>query len=309
MRHKITVIGAGNVGASLGQLIASAGLADLVLFDVVDGYAEGKALDMAEACPLWGSSVSVKGTMHFEDTRDSDIIVITAGLARKPGMSRDDLLHANAKIVTEVAAGTAQYSPDAIIIVVTNPMDVMAQLVYKTTQFSHKRVIGMGGVLDSTRFRTFVAWEAGVSVRDVEALVMGGHGDQMVPMPKYTTVKGVPITELFSPERIAELIKRTQTGGAEVVALLKTGSAFYAPAAATFDMVKAILLDEKRLLPCSVYLTGQYGISDIYYGAPTVLGREGVERIVELPLTAGEVKLLEASAEAIRKLIEGIEGH
>lgn len=307
MRQKITVIGAGNVGASLGQLIAASGIADLMMFDVVDGLAEGKALDMAEACPLWGSSSSVNGSSRYEDTRDSDIVVITAGLARKPGMSRDDLLHANAKIVCDVTASTVQYSPNAIFIIVTNPMDVMAQLAYKTAAISHKKVIGMGGVLDSTRFRTFVAWEAGVSVCDVEALVMGGHGDQMVPVPRFTTVKGVPITELFTEECIAGLIQRTQNGGAEIVALLKTGSAFYAPAAATFEMIRSIVLDEKRLLPCSVYLTGQYGISDIYYGVPTVLGRDGVERIVEIGLSPAEVKLLEGSAEAIRKLITGLE--
>ncbi len=309
MKRKITVVGAGNVGASLVQLITASGLADVMMFDVVDGLAEGKALDMAEACPLWGSSASVRGTTHYDETRDSDIVVITAGLARKPGMSRDDLLHANAKIVKDVALSTAKFSPDAIFIIVTNPMDVMAQLAFKSAQLSQHRVIGMGGVLDATRFRTFVAWEAGVSVRDVEALVMGGHGDQMVPMPKYTTVKGIPVTELFSPERIAELIRRTQNGGAEIVALLKHGSAFYAPAAATFEMVRSIILDEKRMLPCSVYLTGQYGISDIFFGAPTVLGKDGVERIVEISLTQDEVRLLEASAEATRKLISSLEGN
>jgi malate dehydrogenase len=303
---KITVIGAGNVGASLAELIAQRGLADVVLHDIAEGIPQGKALDMAEACPLWGSSVSVTGTNDYADTAGSDIVVITAGLARKPGMSRDDLLEANGNIMRQVSAEVSKRSPDAVLIVVTNPMDVMAQLALTVSGFPPERVIGMGGVLDSARFRTFVAWEAGVSVADVEALVLGGHGDQMVPMPRYTTVKGVPITELFPEDRTQALIERTKGGGAEIVAHLKTGSAFYAPAASTYEMVKSILLDEKRLLPCAVMLTGQYGLDGVYAGVPVVLGKKGVERVVELALTDEEQKLLSASAEAVKKLTEGL---
>jgi malate dehydrogenase len=303
---KVTVIGAGHVGASLAELIAMRGLADVALFDIVEGIPQGKALDMAEACPLWGSSSRVVGTNSYDDTRDSDVVVITAGLARKPGMSRDDLLAANAKIVRGVTEEVVKLSPDCVIIVVTNPMDVMAHLARNVSGFAAERVIGMGGVLDSARFRTFVAWEAGVSVRDVEALVLGGHGDQMVPMPRFTTVKGVPITELFPQERIKALIDRTKNGGAEIVAHLKTGSAYYAPAASAFEMVSSIIRNERRMLPCAVRLNGEYGISGVYSGVPVVLGRGGLVRIVELKLTDEEQNLLNASAEAVRKLTESI---
>lgn len=304
MNKKVSIIGAGNVGASLAELVAQSGIADVVICDIMEGVPQGKALDMSQACALWNSSSKVTGTNDYKDTASSDVVVITAGLARKPGMSRDDLLKANAEIVKGVAEQAGKASPDAIIIMVTNPMDVMAQLALKVTGFKPERMIGMGGVLDSSRFRTFVAWEMEVSIRDVEALVLGGHGDQMVPLPRYTTVKGVPVTELMSGERINALIERTKNGGAEIVAHLKTGSAYYAPAASTFEMVRSVLLDEKRLLPCSVMLDGQYGVKGVYAGAPVVLGTKGVERIIELKLGKDELALLDTSAKAVRALID-----
>ncbi len=303
MKTKISVIGAGNVGATTAELIARDGLADIVLFDIAEGIAKGKALDMTEACPLWNSSSTVIGTSSFEDTAGSDIIVITAGFPRKPGMSRDDLLHANADVIKTVTEGTVRYSPDSIIIVVTNPMDVMAYTAMQVSRFPGQRVIGMGGVLDSSRFRAFVAMELGVSAEDVEALVLGGHGDQMVPLPRFTTVKGIPIPELISKDRVDQLIERTRNGGAEIVGLLKTGSAYYAPAAAAVQMAKSILFDEKRLLPCSAYLDGQHGISGIYLGVPVILGSKGVEKIVELKLTEEEMTMFNSSASAVRTMI------
>lgn len=307
MKKKVSVIGAGNVGASLAQLLVYSGLCDVVLFDIIEGVPQGKALDLAEACPLWGSAVRIVGTNSFADTADSDVIVITAGLARKPGMSRDDLLVANAKVVGEVAKNTCCLSKNAIYIVVTNPMDVMAQVTLKVTGFNPKRIVGMGGILDSARFRTFVAWELGIAPEDVEALVMGGHGDQMVPLPRFTTAKGVSVIHLLNEERISNLIERTKNGGAEIVSLLKTGSAFYAPSASTFQMVKSILLDEKRLLPCSAYLDGQYGLKGYYAGVPVVLGKDGVERIVELPLNEQEKRDFERSFEAVKSLVDKLE--
>ena len=306
MNRKVTVVGAGNVGASLAELIARAGIADVVITDIAEGIPQGKALDMSQACPLWGSSARVTGTNGFEETAGSDIIVITAGLARKPGMSRDDLLAANSKIVGSVTEETVKLSPNAIIIVVTNPMDVMAHVALDTSGFDSTRVIGMGGVLDAARMRTFVAWELGVSVRDVEALVMGGHGDAMVPMPRFTTVKGVSINELLPADRVKALIERTQGGGAEIVAHLKTGSAFYAPAASAFEMVRSVLMDELRTLPCSVLLKGQYGIDGVYAGAPVVLGQKGVEKVIELELTDEESGLLKASANAVKLMKENL---
>jgi malate dehydrogenase len=304
MKKKVSVIGAGNVGASLAQIIVHSSIADVVLCDVVEGIPQGKALDLSEACPLWASSSLVKGTNDYADTANSDVIVITAGFARKPGMSRDDLLFANAKVVSEVTEKTCKESPNAIIIMVTNPMDVMAQLSMKVSGFPPARVIGMGGILDSARFRTFVSWEAGVSPEDVEALVLGGHGDLMVPMPRFTTVKGISITELMSKEKIDALVQRTRQGGAEVVALLKTGSAYYAPAAAAFQMAKAIILDEKRLLPCAAYLNGEYGTKGVYTGVPVVIGSRGIEKIVELALNEQERSDFEKSVAAVRSLID-----
>jgi malate dehydrogenase len=304
MKKKVTVVGAGHVGATAAQLLAQAGLSDVVLFDIIEGLPQGKALDIAEACPLWGSASSVSGTSDYSDTAGSDIVVITAGLPRKPGMSRDDLLKANADIVKSVTAAVVKASPGAILIVVTNPMDVMTHLAWTVSGLEHRKVMGMGGVLDSARFRTFVAWEAGVSPADVEALVLGGHGDQMVPMPRFTTVKGVPITEMFSEEKVNALIERTRNGGAEIVGHLKTGSAYYAPGASVFDMVRSIILDEKRLLPTAAYLTGQYGVEGVFAGVPAVLGAGGVESIVELKLSAEEKEGFDRSVSAVRELIE-----
>jgi malate dehydrogenase len=304
MRKKITIIGAGNVGASAAQLIAKEGIADVVLYDIAEGIPQGKALDIAEACPLWGSAVSVKGTNSYADTKDSDIVVITAGFPRKPHMSRDDLLHANADVVKAASGAVAKTSPNAIIIVVTNPMDAMAQLAWKTTEFSCRRVMGMGGVLDAARFRAFLAWELNVSPEDIETMLLGGHGDQMVPMPRFSTVKGVPVTEILKKKRIDALIHRTRNGGAEIVHLLKSGSAYYAPAAATFQMVKSILHDEKRMLPCAAYLNGEYGVKDLYVGAPVILGKEGVERVVEIKLTKEEKAMFRESCASVKKLIK-----
>jgi malate dehydrogenase len=304
MKAKVSIIGAGNVGATTAQLIAYAGFADVVLFDIAEGMPQGKALDIAESCPLWNSSASITGTNTYADTAHSDVIVITAGFPRKPGMSRDDLLHANADVIKKVTLETSRLSPESVIIVVTNPMDVMAQIAWKISGFSSKKVIGMGGVLDSSRFRTFVSMELGVSPEDVEAMVLGGHGDQMVPLPRFTTVKGMPITELLNKSKIDEIIQRTKNGGAEIVSLLKTGSAYYAPAASSCQMVKAIIFDEKRVLPCSAYLDGEFGIKDVFVGVPVMLGKNGVEKIVEFKLTNNEEILFNKSASAVKMLVE-----
>jgi malate dehydrogenase len=306
MKKKVSIIGAGNVGATTALLVVQSGLADLVLFDVVEGMPEGKALDIAEACPLWNSSSSVRGTNDYTDTANSDIVVITAGLARKPGMSRSDLLHANADIVKNAAAEIAKTSPHSILIVVTNPMDVMAQLAWKTTAFSARRVMGMGGILDASRLSAFAAWALNVSPEDIEAFVLGGHGDDMVPLPRFTTVKGIPITEILPRKKINALIERTRKGGAEIVSFLKTGSAYYAPAASAFQMVKSILLDEKRMLPCAAYLNGEYGTRDLYMGVPVILGTEGVEKIVEVKLTKEEKAQFRKSCESVKKLIKNL---
>lgn len=303
MKTKISIIGAGNVGASLAYLVIQAELADVVLYDIAEGVPQGKALDISEAGPLWISSASIVGTNDYAPTAQSEIIIVTAGFPRKPNMSRDDLLLANAKVVSEVVQRTAALSPHAIFVVVTNPVDAMAQLCLKVSGFERERVIGMGGILDSARFRTFVAWEAGVSPRDVEALVLGGHGDQMVPMPRYTTVKGVPVTELFTHERIEALVQRTRQAGAEIVSLLKVGSAYYAPAAAIFHMVKSIIIDEKRLLPCAAYLTGEYGVSGVYTGVPVVIGKRGIEKIIELKLNEQEKIDFAKSVDAVKSLV------
>jgi len=304
MRKKVSIIGGGNVGASTAQLIVQTALADVVLFDIADGIPQGKALDIAEACPLWNSSVSVKGTNSYADTKDSDIVVITAAFPRRPNMERDDLLHANADVVKTVSSAVAKTSPNAILIVVTNPMDVMAQLTWKTTEFSCKRVIGMGGILDAARLRAFLSWELNISPEDIETIVLGGHGDQMVPLPRFTTVKGIAITEILKKKTIDSLINRTRSGGAEIVSLLKSGSAYYAPAAAVVQMVKSILLDEKRMFPCAAYLNGEYGMKDVYLGVPVILGREGVERVVEVKLTKEEKAQFKKSCASVRKLIK-----
>jgi malate dehydrogenase len=259
---------------------------------------------MAEACPLWNSSAMIRGTNRYSDTADSDLVVITAGLARKPGMSRSDLLHANADIVRAACIEIAKHSPNSIIIVVTNPMDVMAQLAWKTTEFSCRRVMGMGGILDASRLAAFLAWELHVSPEDIEATVLGGHGDDMLPLPRFTTVKGIPLPEILPKKKIAALIERTRNGGAEIVSFLKSGSAYYAPAASTFQMVKSIMLDEQRVLPCAAFLNGEYGIKDIYMGVPVILGEKGVEKIVEVKLTKEEKAQFRKSSATVRKLVE-----
>ncbi|MGW8323622.1 MAG: malate dehydrogenase [Thermodesulfobacteriota bacterium] len=303
MNRKVTVVGAGNVGATTAQLIAEKGVADVVLVDILDGIPQGKSLDMTEAAPVWNTSARVFGANDYGPTEGSDVVVVTAGLARKPGMSRDDLLHANARIVRAVASEVGKRSPEAVIIVVSNPMDVMTQVVFQETGFPARRVVGMGGVLDSARFRAFVAMEAGVSARDVSALVMGGHGDSMVPLPRYTMVGGIPVTEILDKARVQELIERTRNGGAEIVGLLKSGSAYYAPAAASAEMAEAVLRDEKRVLPCAAYLEGQYGVTGVYSGVPVKLGAGGVEAILELKLSDEELKAFQASARAVQEAV------
>ena len=298
-RNKITVVGAGNVGASTALKCLEMGLGDVVMVDVVEGVPQGKGLDLLESMPVVGMSASITGTNTYEETAGSDLIIITAGLARKPGMSRDDLLAANVKVVAEVTKQAAPLSPEAVIIVVTNPMDVMAYVAAQVSGFPKERVIGMGGVLDSARFRAFIAMELGVSVENTHAFVLGGHGDSMVPLARYSTVAGIPITELIPGHRIDELVARTRNGGAEIVALLKTGSAFYAPAASAAEMAKAILLDQKKILPCSVWLSGQYGQHDVYAGVPVKLGAGGAELIVEIKLNADEKDAFNASCEAV----------
>lgn len=302
-RRKVTVVGAGNVGATTAQRIIETGLADVCLVDIVEGLPQGKALDLMQAAPVVGYDVRIWGTNDYAETAGSKIVIITSGLARQPGMSRDELQAKNASIVRSVTEQAAAQSPEAIIIVVTNPLDAMCHVAMQASSFPRERVMGMAGVLDSARFRAFIASDLGVSVRDVRAFVLGGHGDTMVPLPRYSTVGGVPITELMSAERIDQLIERTRNGGAEVVALLKTGSAFYAPAAAVVEMVESILLDRKRILPCAAYLEGEYGVDGLFVGVPVVLGNRGMERVVEIDLTDEERGAFERSAGAVRELV------
>jgi malate dehydrogenase len=306
-RPKVTVVGAGNVGATAAQYIAERELADVVLTDVVDGLPQGKALDLLQAGPVRGSDARLTGANDYDATAGSDIVVITAGLARKPGMSRDDLLFKNAEIVGGVVREVARRSPDAILIVVTNPLDAMAQLAWRRSGFPRQRVIGMAGVLDSARFRTFIATELDVSVENVTAFVLGGHGDTMVPLPRYSTVAGIPITDLLPRERIEALVQRTANGGAEIVNLLKAGSAFYAPGASVAEMVEAILRDKRKILPCAVCLDGEYGIRGLFVGVPVKLGRRGVEQIVEITLTPDEAAALRKSADAVQELVDKLE--
>ncbi len=303
MRKKVSIVGAGNVGATLALFVANSGLADVALFDIVEGMPQGKALDILQNTAVLGVKANVYGTNNLEDLTGADIVIITAGLARKPGMRRKDLLIANADIVGGIVQKLTPLCPNAIYIVVTNPMDVMAYLTLAVSGFSRQRVIGMGGILDSSRFKTFISMELGVSPRDIETLVLGGHGLYMVPLVRFTTVKGVPLSKWISKEKIDALVQRTREGGAEIVALLKTGSAYYAPAQSTFEMIKAILLDEKRILPCSVYLDGEYGAKDVFNGVPVVLGSQGVEKIVEVELTEEEFKAFINSTEEVRGMI------
>jgi malate dehydrogenase len=302
-RNKVTVIGAGNVGATAAQRIAEAGLADVVLIDIIDGLPQGKGLDLAEAAPVVPHDARVSGTNDYADTAGSDVVVVTSGIARKPGMSRDELLSTNAGIVRAVVRDAVRHSPDCILVIVTNPLDAMCHVAMEASGFPRERVIGMAGVLDSARFRAFIALELGVSVEDTHAFVLGGHGDTMVPLPRYSTVAGIPITELMSPERVQALVERTANGGAEIVALLKTGSAYYAPAAATFEMVESILKDRKRVLPCAAYLKGEYGVDGLFVGVPVVLGARGMERVIEIKLGAAERAAFERSAGAVRELV------
>ncbi len=302
MRKKVTIIGAGNVGATAAHWIASKELADVVLIDVVEGVPQGKGLDLLEAMPIEKRDSHIVGSNDYADTANSDIVVITAGIPRKPGMSRDDLLNTNYKIMSDVVGKVIAHSPECILIIVSNPLDAMAQAAYKQAGFNRERVIGMAGVLDSARFRTFIAEELKVSVENVTAFVLGGHGDTMVPLPRYSTVAGIPITDLLDAATIERLVQRTRDGGAEIVKYLKTGSAYYAPSAATVEMVEAILKDKKKILPCAVYLQGEYGISGLYVGVPCKLGSRGLEQIIEIKLTAEEQAALQKSADAVKEL-------
>ena len=304
MKSKVSVIGAGNVGATLAHRIAEWGYADVVLVDVVEGLSQGKGLDMLQTGPITGSDAGVTGTNSFEDTANSDIVAITSGVPRKPGMSRDDLVLTNMNIVKSVTEQVAKYSPKSILIMVANPLDAMTQLALHTSKFPWKRVIGQSGILDTSRFRTFVAKELDVSVEDVNAVVLGGHGDTMVAIPRLSTVGGIPITELLSAETLNKIVERTVKGGGEIVALLKTGSAFYAPAAATAQIIESILLDKKRILPCAVQLQGEYGIKGVVVGVPAKIGKNGVEQIIELKLTPEENASLKKSAESVKELLK-----
>lgn len=303
---KVSVIGAGNVGATTAHLIAQKELADVALVDIIEGVPQGKALDMTEAAPIDRFDAKIIGTNDYAGINGSDIVVVTAGLPRKPGMDRLDLLHKNANIIEDVSTNIAKYAPDAVVIMVTNPVDVMTYHAWKVTGFPKNRVIGQAGILDSARFAAFIAMELDVSVEDISAMVLGGHGDEMVPLPRFTTVSGIPITELLPAETIDRLIQRTRKGGSEIVGLLKTGSAFYAPATAVTRMVEAILKDKKRILPCSAHLKGEYGIEDIYIGVPVKLGADGIEKIIELKLTQSELTALQDSARVYKKGISNL---
>jgi len=306
MNRKVTIVGSGNVGATVARSIADKELADVVLIDILEGIPQGKGLDILEACPVEGSDARVLGTNNYADTADSDIVVMTAGLTRKPGMSRDDLLMKNYEIIKSVTEQVVRHSPNCIIIPVTNPLDAMCQVVYRVSKFPRERVIGMAGVLDSARMRTFIAMELGVSVENVHAFVLGGHGDTMVPLPRLSTVAGVPITELLPKEAIDRISTRTANGGAEIVKLLGTGSAYYAPGSAVVEMVEAILKDKKKILPCAVYLQGEYGIHGLFVGVPVKLGARGLEQIFQIKLAADEQAALNKSAAAVKELVDVI---
>jgi malate dehydrogenase len=301
-RYKVTVVGAGNVGATTAQRLAERDYGDIVLVDIIEGMPQGKALDIAEAGPVYGYDSKVIGANGYAETEGSDIVVVTSGIARKPGMSRDDLLATNAGIVRDVTEKIKASSPNAVLIVVSNPLDAMVTLAYQVSGFPKERVVGMAGVLDSARYRSFLAEELKVSVQDVHGFVLGGHGDSMVPLPRYTSIAGVPLPQLLSADRIDQIVDRTRNGGAEIVSLLKTGSAYYAPSASVVEMVDAILLDKKRVLPCAAYLEGEYGIDGIFLGVPCVLGAGGVEKVLEVELTDEERSSLQSSADAVREL-------
>lgn len=302
MRRKITVIGAGNVGATAAQRIVEKELGDVVLVDVVDGVPQGKGLDMYQSGAVEGFDMKIVGSNGYEETADSDLCIMTAGLPRKPGMSRDDLLKTNEAIVADCIAKVTRYSRDLTIIVVTNPLDAMCEVARRVSKLPKNKVIGMAGILDSARMRAFIAMEMNVAMSNIHATVLGGHGDTMVPLPRYSTVAGVPITELLSPEKVEEIVKRTANGGAEIVKLLKTGSAYYAPSAAAVEMADAIFNDKKKILPCAALLEGEYGISGLFVGVPVVLGKDGVEKIIELKLTSEEAAALRKSADSVAEL-------
>lgn len=303
MRRKVTVIGSGNVGSTVAQRIADNDLADVVLVDIVEGVAQGKGLDMLEAGPIVGYDARVTGTSDYAATANSDVVVMTAGLPRQPGMSRDDLLKANYDVVKAAITPAAKHSPKAILIVVTNPLDAMAQTAFRVSGFPRERVLGMAGVLDTARYRTFLAEALGVSVQNVQGFVLGGHGDTMVPVPRYTTVAGIPVGELLPKDKLEAIIARTRSGGAEIVNLLKKGSAYYAPSAAVVEMIDAIFHDRKKILPCAAYLDGEYGIRGLFVGVPVKLGAKGIEQIIEIKLTPEEKSALEKSAGAVKQLV------
>jgi len=303
MDKKVTVVGAGNVGATAAQRLCEKELCDVVLIDIVEGVPQGKALDLTEAAPIEKHDAHLTGTNGYEASQGSDVIIITAGIPRKPGMSRDDLLKTNAGIIRDVTRQVAKLSPEAVLIIVSNPLDAMCHVAYETSGFSKNKVMGMAGVLDSARFRAFIAMELNVSVENTHAFVLGGHGDTMVPLPRYSTVAGIPITELMPKDRIDALVERTANGGAEIVSLLKTGSAYYAPASAAVEMTESILKDKKKILPCAAYLRGEYGIHDLYIGVPVKLGKNGIEEIIQITLADDEQKALQKSADSVKELV------
>ncbi len=305
-RNKITIVGAGFVGATAAHWAAIKELGDICLIDIIEGMPQGKALDLAEAAPVEGYNCEIIGTNNYEDTKNSDIVIITAGLPRKPGMSRDDLLEKNTAIVKAVTEQIAKYSPDAVLIIVSNPLDAMVYVAHKVSGFPTNKVIGMAGVLDAARFRTFIAMELDVSVEDVNAFVLGGHGDSMVPLPRYSTVAGIPLPDLLPPEKIEALVDRTRKGGGEIVSLLKTGSAFFAPSASVIAMAESILKDQKRIFPCAAYCDKEYGVGGYFVGVPVKLGGNGVEQVIEIKLTTEEKEAFDKSVEAVRQLVKKI---
>ncbi len=306
MKQKVTVVGAGNVGATAAQRLAEKELCDVVVIDIIEGVPQGKSLDLTQAAPIEKHDAHLTGVNSYEASANSDIVIITAGIPRKPGMSRDDLLATNKGIIKSVTKEVVKYSPKAILIIVSNPLDAMCHVAMEESGFPKQRVIGMAGVLDSARFRAFISMELDVSVENIHALVMGGHGDTMVPLPRFSTVAGVPITELIEARRIEEMVTRTRNGGAEIVGLLRTGSAYYAPASAAVEMAESILKDKKKILPCAAYLTGEYGISNLFVGVPVKLGAKGIEQIIDLKLSAVELQALKKSASAVQELVDAM---